>query len=162
MQAATALEEIGVFWLEKPVHAEDLFGSAGIAAAIATPVAVGESLFGPASFSEVVRARAADAVMVDLQHCAGVTGFMRSAALVEEAHIAVSSHLFTEVSIHLLGARPSSLILEACFGASSGATPSKRHGVDGWLVISMKPVLRGIRQAEVTVGEKVNAGVDHQ
>jgi L-alanine-DL-glutamate epimerase-like enolase superfamily enzyme len=139
IQAARALDGLGLFWLEEPVDANDLEGSALIAAAITTPICVGETIFGTAGFTQAIRSRAADIFMLDLQHCAGPTGFMRVAALAEAAYIPVSSHLFTEVSVHLLAACESAVILEYMPGWWDELFESKADIRDGFIDVPSKP-----------------------
>ena len=50
--------------------------------------------------------------MFDLMRIRGVTGWLRAAAVAEAAGIQVSSHLFPEVSAHLLAATPTAHWLE--------------------------------------------------
>jgi mandelate racemase len=57
-------------------------------------------------------AGAADYVMPDLDRIGGVTGFMQAAALAAARGIEMSSHLFPEVSAHLLAATPTAHWLE--------------------------------------------------
>ena len=57
-------------------------------------------------------AGAADYVMPDLERIGGVTGWQRAAALAATHRIAMSSHLFPEVSAHLLAATPTCHFLE--------------------------------------------------
>jgi mandelate racemase len=55
---------------------------------------------------------AADYVMPDLERIGGVTGWQRAAALAAVNRIEMSSHLFPEVSAHLLAATPTCHYLE--------------------------------------------------
>ena len=57
-------------------------------------------------------AGAADYVMPDLERIGGVTGWQRAAALAAAHRIEMSSHLFPEVSVHLLAATPTCHFLE--------------------------------------------------
>ena len=57
-------------------------------------------------------AHACDYVMPDLQRIGGVTGWLRAAALADAAGVEMSSHLFPEVSAHLLAATPTAHWLE--------------------------------------------------
>jgi len=50
--------------------------------------------------------------MPDAQRIGGVTGWMRAAALAQGAGVEMSSHLFPEVSCHLLAATPTCHWLE--------------------------------------------------
>jgi mandelate racemase len=50
--------------------------------------------------------------MPDVQRVGGVTGWMRVAALAEAHRLPLASHLFPEISVHLLAASPTARILE--------------------------------------------------
>ena len=50
--------------------------------------------------------------MFDLMRIGGVTGWLRAAGVAEAAGVQVSSHLFPEVSAHLLAATPTAHWLE--------------------------------------------------
>lgn len=52
--------------------------------------------------AEAIAARAADYMMPDVGRIGGVTGWLRAAALAEAAGIEMSSHLYPEISSHLL------------------------------------------------------------
>jgi mandelate racemase len=53
-----------------------------------------------------LEASASDYVMLDLDRIGGVTGWQRAAGLAAAYNRQVSSHLFPEVSAHLLAATP--------------------------------------------------------
>jgi mandelate racemase len=112
LTAARALDDLGLFWIEEPVDVEDLAGMARIAAAIRTPVAAGESVFGTEGMRPLIEHDAAAVLMPDLQHCGGPTGFLLAAAQAQLAGLPISNHLFIEVSIHLLAACPNAYIVE--------------------------------------------------
>ena len=57
-------------------------------------------------------AGACDYVMPDLERIGGVTGWLRAAALAPAHGIEMSSHLFPEVSAHLLAVTPTCHWLE--------------------------------------------------
>ena len=57
-------------------------------------------------------AGSADYVMPDLERIGGVTGWQRAAALAAVHRIEMSSHLYPEVSAHLLAATPTCHWLE--------------------------------------------------
>ena len=56
--------------------------------------------------------RSADILMPDLQRVGGVSEFMRVGHMAESHDVAVSSHLFPETSIQLLGALSNAIYLE--------------------------------------------------
>ena len=67
---------------------------------------------GPEQMAQALAARASDFVMPDAQRIGGVTGWMRAAALAQGAGCEMSSHLFPEVSCHLLAVTPTCHWLE--------------------------------------------------
>lgn len=112
IQAAAALDELGLYWLEEPIHALDTTGLAGLRAAIKTPIAAGESVFGAEGFRPMIETGAADVLMPDLAHCGGPTGFLRVAVQADGAGLPISSHLYTEVSVHLLAVARNAVLVE--------------------------------------------------
>jgi len=105
-------DEGGLHWIEEPTRADDFAGNARIAAALATPVQIGENFMGPEQMVQALHAHACDYAMPDAQRIGGVTGWMRAAALAQGAGMEMSSHLFPEISVHLLGVTPTCHWLE--------------------------------------------------
>jgi mandelate racemase len=104
--------EGGVHWIEEPVRADDFAGNARVAREIATPIQIGENFMGPEQMAQALAAGACDYVMPDAQRIGGVTGWVRAAALAQGAGMEMSSHLFPEVSCHLLAVTPTCHWLE--------------------------------------------------
>jgi len=105
-------DEGGVYWIEEPIRADDFAGAARLTREIATPIQLGENFMGPEQMAQALAAGACDYVMPDAQRIGGVTGWMRAAALAQGAGAEMSSHLFPEVSAHLLAATPTCHWLE--------------------------------------------------
>lgn len=107
-----ALDDQGLYWFEEPVVFDNFAQSAQLARELKTPVSIGENIYGPRSFFDAVQAQAADVYMPDLMRIGGVTGWMRAAAIAGAAGHPLSSHLYPEVSAHLLRASESADWLE--------------------------------------------------
>jgi mandelate racemase len=105
-------DEGGVYWIEEPMRADDFAGCARVAREVATPIQIGENFMGPEQMAQALAAGACDYAMPDAQRIGGVTGWMRAAALAQGAGMEMSSHLFPEVSTHLLAATPTCHWLE--------------------------------------------------
>jgi len=105
-------EEGGATWIEEPVRADDFAGNARIARELATPIQIGENFMGAEQMAQALAAGACDFAMPDAQRIGGVTGWMRAAALAQGAGMEMSSHLFPEVSCHLLAVTPTCHWLE--------------------------------------------------
>lgn len=96
------LEEFRLTWLEEPVPAQDIAGIAEVAAALDTPVAIGESDYTSYGFRRILEARAAGIWMMDLQRVGGISEMKKVAALARAHDIPVSNHIFTEHSLAVL------------------------------------------------------------
>ena len=107
-----ALDDEGLYWIEEPVRHDDYAGCAKGAQAVRTPIQIGENMLGPADLRKALEAQAMEFVMPDVQRIGGVTGWMRAAALAQAHGMEMSSHLFPEISAHLLAATPTCHWLE--------------------------------------------------
>jgi mandelate racemase len=106
------LDGENLVWIEEPVSADDFAGHAEIRSASHTPIQIGENWWGPHDMAKALSAGASDYVMLDVMKIGGVTGWLRAAALAEAKGLQVSSHLFPEISAHLLAATPTAHWLE--------------------------------------------------
>lgn len=106
MQHAMALDDEGIYWIEEPIRHDDYRHMALIGQAVRTPIQIGENFTGLAPMAAALEAGASDYVMLDLDRIGGVTGWQRAAGLAAAYNREISSHLFPEVSAHLLAATP--------------------------------------------------------
>jgi mandelate racemase len=109
---ARALDGEGVYWIEEPIRHDDYAGLARLAREVATPIQIGENFIGTRPMAQALAAEACDLVMPDLARIGGVTGWLRAAALADAAGVPMSTHLFPEVSAHLLAVTPTAHLLE--------------------------------------------------
>jgi len=106
IQRLRALEDLKLAWVEEPTLAHDYQGHAQIAREIQTPIQCGENWWGPLDMRHALEAHASDYVMPEVMKMYGVTGWRRAAAMAEVQGVPISSHLWPEVSAHLLSATP--------------------------------------------------------
>ena len=107
-----ALDQEGIYWLEEPIRHDDYAGLATLVRELRTPIQIGENFSESQAMALALAAGAADYVMPDLERIGGVTGWQRAAALAATHRVAMSSHLFPEISVHLLSATPTCHFLE--------------------------------------------------
>jgi len=74
---------VGLFWLEDVTTADDYPGLARVTAALSTPVAGGEYVWGIVPFRHMVEARSVDVVMIDLVRVGGITQWLKVAGMAE-------------------------------------------------------------------------------
>lgn len=112
LKRGLALDSEGVSWIEEPIRHDDYRGCAMLARELQTPIQIGENFSEPRAMAEALDLQACDYVMPDLERIGGVTGWGSAAALAAERSIPMSSHLFPEVSAHLLAVTPTAHWLE--------------------------------------------------
>jgi mandelate racemase len=112
MRRGHALDGEGLAWIEEPIRHDDFTGCAALAKALSTPVQIGENFSQVFDMQKALDASASDLVMPDLERIGGITGWQRASALAAEARLPMSSHLYPEVSAHLLAATPTAHWLE--------------------------------------------------
>jgi L-alanine-DL-glutamate epimerase-like enolase superfamily enzyme len=103
-----------VRWFEEPVSSDDLAGLRLIRkrAPAGMNVAAGEYGYDPTYFGRMLDAGAVDVLQVDATRCAGITGFLQAAALVEAHHVPLSSHGAPAIHAHLCCAVPAARHVE--------------------------------------------------
>jgi L-talarate/galactarate dehydratase len=106
------VEDVGLFWLEDVTTADDYAGLARVTAALKTPIAGGEYVWGIVPFRHMIEARSVDIVMIDLCRAGGVTQWMKIAGMAEAFNLPVVSHVMPEMLVHLVAACPNGLTVE--------------------------------------------------
>jgi mandelate racemase len=112
LRRTEALAGEGLAWVEEPTLADDYAGHARIRAKARMPIQIGENWWGPQEMGAAIAAGACDLAMPDAMKIGGVTGWLRAAALADAAGLPLSSHLFPEISAHLLAVSPTCHWLE--------------------------------------------------
>jgi mandelate racemase len=106
------LDDEGLAWVEEPTRADDFEGHARIARAVRTPLSIGENWWGTSDMAKSLAAGASSFGMPDAMKIGGVTGWLRAAALGQASGVPLSSHVFPEISAHLLAITPTCHWLE--------------------------------------------------
>jgi len=106
------LDDEALAWVEEPTRADDHEGHARIARAARTPLQIGENWWGISDMAKSLAAGASSFGMPDVMKIGGVTGWLRAGALGQAAGVPLSSHIFPEISAHLLAVTPTCHWLE--------------------------------------------------
>ncbi|MGE0224486.1 MAG: mandelate racemase/muconate lactonizing enzyme family protein [Acetobacteraceae bacterium] len=106
------VEDVGLFWLEDVTTHDDYQGLARVTAALNTPIAGGEYVWGIAPFRQMIQHHSVDIVMVDIVRVGGVTQWMKVAGMAEAFNLPIVSHVMPEILVHVVAAAPNGLTVE--------------------------------------------------
>ena len=106
IRATRMFEEVGIDWIEEPLHPSDLRGLAELRCKVNTRIATGEREWTVEGYRKLLDTGLVDVVGVDPARAEGVTGFRRIAALAEAAGVTLNAHawssaILTAASLHL-------------------------------------------------------------
>ena len=138
LERGRALDGEDIYWLEEPIRHDDYTGYARTRARAENADPDRREFFAAFGMEAALAADAADYVMPDLERIGGVTGWQRAATLAATHRIKMSSHLFPEVSAHLLAATPTCHFLEYVDWADSIVREPLRI-VDGNAIVPDRP-----------------------
>lgn len=153
------LQKLGVFWLEEPLHLDNVDGSAELAAALDMAVAGYESEIGLFRFKQFIDKRAVDIVQPDVIWSGGFTECRKIAYYAQAHGLPVNPHVFSSaVSLaansHFLAALNNAGILEMDRNVYPLRDALLKAPItvaeDGFVHMSQKPGL-GIELNEETV-----------
>lgn len=99
-KAAAMLAELGVGWVEEPLHPDDVAGHAELRGVSPLPVALGENVYSVEAFAAFVRSSAVDIVQADVTRVAGVTEWLRVAHLAQGHGLWVVPHAGDMMQVH--------------------------------------------------------------
>ncbi len=112
LERGRALDGENIYWLEEPIRHDDYAGTARLVREVKTPIQIGENFSLPEGMVTALEQAKPQYVMPDLERIGGVTGWLQAAKLAAVNRVPMSSHLFSEVSAHLLTATPTCHFLE--------------------------------------------------
>lgn len=112
IQAAKAMDDYDIYWLEEPTHPDDVTGHRRIADATPLPLALGESLLSKWEFQRYFEAQAVHFPEPDVGQVGGITEWMKVAAMAQGNNLPVTSHGYDEIHVHLLSAIPNASFVE--------------------------------------------------
>lgn len=141
-------EPYDIFWLEEPLHPDNLCGYRALTAATRTRIAAGEEECTEAGFLRLMDEGNIDVVQIDLARV-GFTQARRIAHYANQRGLPVANHNFTTdinvaAALHLLGSIPNAILLEYCVEPSPLRTLITRNPVqveDGYATVPTAPGL---------------------
>jgi L-alanine-DL-glutamate epimerase-like enolase superfamily enzyme len=105
-------EQLGCYWFEEPLRADDADGLAELARTLTIPIASGENNYGKRQFRSLFERRAVDVVQPDIRRAGGVTECLEIGLTADAFNIPYASH-GGGVHLHVLAALPNTLFMES-------------------------------------------------
>ena len=133
------LEGEDIEWIEEPVRFDDYAGCARLREKARLPIQIGENCWGLHDMQKAFDVEACDFFMADAIKIGGVSGWLRAQALADGQNVPLSSHLYPEVSAHLLAASPTRHWLEYVDWAAPVLADPIVPAVDGTVTAADRP-----------------------
>lgn len=93
------IEKFDVEWVEQPTPAKDLDGLARVRRAVQTPIAANQTSWTFEDVQQVLKADAADVIVIDMYQTGGLLTYKKAVALCEASGIPVNHHSWGELGI---------------------------------------------------------------
>jgi L-alanine-DL-glutamate epimerase-like enolase superfamily enzyme len=159
IRRAKLFEPYRLFWIEDPLHPDDLSGYAKVSPACTQHIAAGEEECTVTGFDRLMAEGGVDIVQVDLTRC-GFTQAMQIAALAARRGRKVCNHNFTTdvntaASLHFLCAIENALVMEYCVEPSEISSSLAQRPVvikDGFAHLPTEPGL-GVEPDEAIIAK---------
>lgn len=154
LEVARALEDLGVYWMEEPLHRGDRDGMRRLREATDVRIAAGEMTRELYEFRDLIAAGAVDIVQPDAALVGGITGLRRVATMAEDHGLSFTPHTWTNgigllANAHLAAGLAAPPFIEFPYDPPEW-TPERRDfmlqepievDADGMLVLSDRPGL---------------------
>ena len=105
-------EEMGCYWFEEPIRADNIDGLAFLARELAIPIATGENNYGLGQFRQLFERRAVDIVQPDIRRAGGLTECLEIGLAARSFDVPYASH-GGGAHLHVLAALPNAIFLES-------------------------------------------------
>jgi L-alanine-DL-glutamate epimerase-like enolase superfamily enzyme len=159
IQRAKLFEPYRLFWIEEPLHPDDLSGYAKVSRACTQHIAAGEEECTVHGFDRLIEEGGIDIVQIDLTRC-GFTQAMQIAALAARRGRKVCNHNFTTdlntaASLHFLCAIENALVMEYCVEPSEISSSLAERPIfikDGFAHLPTEPGL-GVEPNEAIIAK---------
>ena len=106
------LDDLGLTWIEEPILADMLEKAAELTTATKTPIQLGENLWSLTEVERALNLGSSDYLMPDVAKIGGATQWLRAAKMAEQHGVKISSHLYPEISAHLMASISNAHYLE--------------------------------------------------
>ncbi len=117
LKVARELERCQVFWLEEPLHPDDIEGYQRLCSLVDVPIAAGENEFTRFGFKELIANRAVDILQPDVTRSGGISECKKIAAIASAFHLRCAPHIFGSgvgfmANMHFIASTPNAFVME--------------------------------------------------
>ncbi|MFN2283494.1 MAG: mandelate racemase/muconate lactonizing enzyme family protein, partial [Anaerolineae bacterium] len=112
LRRGRVFQDLGVYWWEEPIPADDIEGYAMLAQALDIPVATGENLYTPYDFARFLKRDAVDIIQPDMRRAGGPTAMLQIGMLASAFRRPYASHGGDPVQLNVMACLPNALYLE--------------------------------------------------
>ena len=130
-----AFEDLGCFWWEEAIPADDIDGYAELADSLKIPIATGENLYTRYDFARFLKRDAVDIIQPDLRRGGGPTALLQIGTMADAFRRPYASHGGGPVQLNIMACLPNMMYLET--GLLSPGSSLKL--VDGCAVVPEGP-----------------------
>lgn len=152
VNVARDLENLDVYWMEEPLHRNDIEGMKQLRNMTDVRIAGGEMTRDLNAFQHIIKERALDIVQPDAALVGGITGLRRIANLAEDNGITFTPHTWTNgagvvANLHLTAGVSDAPFIEFPYDPPEWSLARRdfmmleplKPTTDGWLELSEKP-----------------------
>lgn len=139
--AAGLLEDLGLAWLEEPLHPDDVRSHHLLAERTSIPIALGEHLYTTHAFRDYIENDAVAVIQVDVCRIGGITPWLEVAAMANAFNIRVCPHAgdLMQVHQHLVKVIPNHWLLEVIPVWEQGPFDNQIRLEDGRCITPTQP-----------------------
>jgi mandelate racemase len=112
VERCKVLDDLGLTWIEEPILADMLEKAADLTKATKTAIQLGENLWSLTEVERALNLGSSNYLMPDVAKIGGATQWLRAAKMAERHGVKVSSHLYPELSAHLMASISNAHYLE--------------------------------------------------
>lgn len=112
IQRGRAFEDLGCFWWEEPIPADDIDGYAELAHALDIPIATGENLYSTHDFARFLKRDAVDIIQPDLRRAGGPAALLDIGRMADAFRRPYASHGGGPVQLNIMACLPNAMYLE--------------------------------------------------
>ena len=117
LEVARKLEPFGIFWLEEPLHPDNIEGYQRLCGATSVPIATGENEYTRFGFQQLLSPRGVDILQPDVTRSGGISECKKIAALASAHQLPCAPHSFGSgvglmANIHFILSTANCIIVE--------------------------------------------------